>query len=187
MKLRMAGLADTRAILDVYAQYIDTPITFETDLPGKNAFRERIRSVRKIYPWIVAEENGRLAGYAYAHCPWERAAYRWNAELSVYLDRDFRGYGLGTRLYRVMIELLRLQNVRVALACVTVPNAASERMHAALGFTQSAFFARAGWKNGAWHDVAWLSLPLCDDEAEPLPLTPADCLDPGRVRTLLGY
>ncbi len=185
MILRTASDKDCKSILAIYEQYIATPITFETELPSHAVFAERMRAVQAVYPWLVSEEDGIITGYAYAHCPWERAAYQWNAELSVYLDKNHTGKGLGTRLYKAMLGLLKMQNVRTALACVTVPNKASEGLHASLGFAQAAFFASSGYKNGAWHDVAWFSLPLEEGAGAPGQLVPFHKLPSAIVESIL--
>ena len=111
MVLRFAGEHDTSACLAIYAQYIDTSITFETALPSEDEFAGRIRCYGAVYPWLVAEEDGKILAYAYAHRAQERAAYNWNAELSVYVSKAAAGMGLGTRLYRALLELLQKQGV----------------------------------------------------------------------------
>ena len=117
MTLRFATAADTRACLAIYAQYIDTSITFETVLPSEAEFSGRIASYGAVYPWLIAEEDGRVLAYAYAHRAQERAAYGWNAELSVYVSRDAAGRGLGSKLYGALLALLRAQGVRTAARC----------------------------------------------------------------------
>ena len=107
MKLRFADEHDASACLAIYAQYIDTSITFETALPSEAEFAGRIRSYGAVYPWLVAEEDGKILAYAYAHRAQERAAYDWNAELSVYVSKDAAGMGLGAKLYRALLDLLR--------------------------------------------------------------------------------
>ena len=87
MTLRFAAPEDVSALLSIYERYISTPITFEYTLPSLEEFARRVSSVQTFYPYLVAEENGELLGYAYAHRIAERAAYRWGAELSIYLDR----------------------------------------------------------------------------------------------------
>ena len=88
MNLRFADEHDAAACLAIYAQYIDTSITFETALPSEDEFAGRIRSYGAVYPWLVAEEDGEILAYAYAHRAQERAAYDWNAELSVYVSKN---------------------------------------------------------------------------------------------------
>ena len=114
MKLRFASEADVPALLSIYEQYIPTTITFEYTLPSREEFARRVSSISQFYPYLVLEDDGVLLGYAYAHRIAERAAYGWGAELSIYLRPDAAGAGLGTRLYRVLMELLRLQGVRTA-------------------------------------------------------------------------
>ena len=125
MNLRFADEHDAAACLAIYAQYIDTSITFETALPSEDEFAGRIRSYGAVYPWLIAEEEGKILAYAYAHRAQERAAYDWNAELSVYVSKNAAGRGLGTRLYRALLALLKEQGVRTAYGVVTMPNDAS--------------------------------------------------------------
>ena len=122
MIIRFAEETDSRELLRIYGQYMDTPITFEYVLPSEEEFAGRIRSIRREgYPYLVCEEDGRAVGYAYAHRAFERAAYQWDAELSIYLDKGHTAAGLGGRLYRILMELLALQGVRTAYACVVSP------------------------------------------------------------------
>ena len=131
---RFAAPADSAALLKIYGEYLDTPITFECALPSEAEFAGRIAAVGREYPYLVCLEKGRIVGYAYAHRQAERAAYQWNAELSVYLDRSCTSRGLGRRLYGALIDILRLQGIRTVYGCVTVPNEKSEGLHQALGF-----------------------------------------------------
>ncbi len=155
MKIRLATIADSREILKIYAQYIDTPITFEYTLPEENEFAERIRNTTSIYPYLVCEEKGEIVGYAYAHRHKEREAYQWNAELSVYIDQAYTAKGLGKKLYGALIEILKLQGVKTVYGGVTVPNEKSERLHTAMGFSLLGVYRNTGYKCGKWHDVAW--------------------------------
>ena len=111
MNLRFADEHDAAACLAIYAQYIDTSITFETALPSEDEFAGRIRSYGAVYPWLIAEEDGEILAYAYAHGAQERAAYDWNAELSVYVSKNAARRGLGTRLYRALLALLKERGV----------------------------------------------------------------------------
>ena len=116
------------ALLAIYAQYIETGITFEYQLPSREEFARRIRTFGETYPYLVWEEDGQITGYAYAHRQAERAAYQWNAELSVYLDRDHTGRGLGRRLSTALMDLLRLQRIRTAFGIVTLPSRSTAQM-----------------------------------------------------------
>ena len=171
MGLRFAAEADSAALLGIYGQYLDTPVTFEYVLPTEAEFAARIRDIGGTYPYLVWED-GRILGYAYAHRRAERPAYQWNAELSVYLDRDCLGRGLGRRLYGALMELLRLQGVRTAYGCVTLPNGASEGLHAAMGFHLAGTWHSAGFKCGAWRDVGWFEKAIAPYDAPPAPIRP---------------
>ena len=153
MRIRFATTADTDRCLAIYAEYMQTTITFETTLPSHEEFAGRIRSYGAIYPWLVAEENGEILGYAYAHRAQERAAYGWNAELSVYLAKCAAGRGLGTKLYGALLTLLQKQGVRNVYGIVTLPNPASEALHRRFGFRTVGAYHRSGYKNGRWIDV----------------------------------
>lgn len=168
-EFRLAVPADAPALLAVYAQYIETPVTFETKLPEEAAFAARIAEIGSVYPYLMALEDGKAVGYAYAHRFAERAAYQWGAELSVYLDREYTGRGLGRRLYEALMQILRLQGVRTVYGCVTLPNRPSEALHEAMGFRRMGEFRRAGFRLGAWRDVAWFEREIAPyDTPEPL-------------------
>ena len=184
MKLRFAAPEDAGALLSIYGQYIDTAITYEEVLPSPADFAARIREIGAVYPYLVAEEDGRVLGYAYAHRVHERAAYQWDAELSIYLAPEARGRGLGTRLYTALIALLRLMGVRTVSALVTLPNEASEGLHRRMGFAPLCVYKNSGWKAGAWHDTCYFERQLGPYD-EPAPLLPVGALDGARVASIL--
>lgn len=183
--VRFASEADADRLLAIYAQYIDTAVTFEYALPTQAAFAGRIRDITERWPYLVCEQDGAAVGYAYAHLARERKAYGWYVELSIYLDRARTGLGLGKRLYALLLELLRLQGVKTAMGCVTSPNPASEALHAALGFDRTGVSRNAGYKNGAWHDVTWFEKPLSSYDVPPSPVVPVGELDPAAVQALM--
>lgn len=172
MTLRFAAPEDSQALLDIYGQFIQTPVTGEYVLPSPAEFARRIRETLPVYPYLVLEEEGIPVGYAYAHRLGERAAYQWNAELSVYLDRTCTGRGLGRRLYRALMDLLRLQGVKTVYGVVTHPNPASEGLHRSLGFRLLGFHQNTGYKDGAWYDVAWFEKGIAPYDPDPRPVVP---------------
>ncbi len=174
--IRFATLADMDEIARIYAPYVATPITFDEGEVTPADFRQRFDATRRQFPWLVIEqgEGGHLLGYAYAHPQHEREAYQWNAETSIYLDADACGRGLGGILYDALLEILRLQGYTTAYALVTLPNAASEKLHDSRGFSHMGTQRTAGFTCGAWRDVAWLVKPL--NECTPHP-TPPVALD----------
>lgn len=183
--IRFAAKKDVEQILGIYAQYIDTPITFEYDLPGVQDFAHRIEQIGRKYPWLVAEAGGRIIGYAYAHEQAERAAYQWNAELSLYLKKEERGKGLGKKLYGALMDILVLQGIITAYARITIPNARSERLHANMGFRQICIQPRAGFKAGKWHDVAWLTRNIAPCAERPNGILPVNGLNKNRLTDIM--
>lgn len=172
MKIRFAAPDDAAALLRIYAQYIETTITFEYTLPTEQTFSERIASISSVYPYLVCEEGGRAVGYAYAHRQMEREAYQWNAELSIYLDPSVTSKGLGRKLYGVLMEVLKLQNIKTVYGVVTQPNLKSEKLHLSMGFTRAGFFRNTGFKCGAWRDVVWFEKQIAPYEPQPEPIRP---------------
>ena len=186
MRIRLACAEDAEGLRAVYAPYIDTAITFEDVLPSADEWCERVAGIRAGYPYLVAEvrededdASWRIAGYAYAHAQHPRAAYRWNAELSVYLAPAARGRGLGSALYRALLELLSAQGIKSAYGLVTAPNPASDALHRAFGFDVMGIQPDAGYKCGAWHGVTWYVKHLGAHDgtpAEPMPF-PQLCVE----------
>ena len=120
LQLRFAQPEDAAVLLEIYRESIDTSITFEYTLPSEAEFAGRIAEISACYPYLVLFVGGRAVAYAYAHRAQERAAYGWNAELSVYVSRDAAGRGLGTKLYTLLLALLQKQGVRTAYGVVTM-------------------------------------------------------------------
>lgn len=172
---------DAAACLAIYAPFVtESPVSFEYEPPSVSEFAERIAHYSETHAFIVAEDDGTVAGFAYA-CPHrERAAYRWTVETSVYLDADHRGRGVGTSLYEQLLNLLRTQGIRLALGGVTLPNDASIALHRRCGFVQIGVYPSVGWKAGAWHDVAWLACDLRPD-ADRQPGPPPEPGPPARL------
>lgn len=185
MNLRFAAPEDVPALLAVYQNYIPTTVTFEYTLPTPEEFSRRVSSVSALYPYLVLEKGNKVLGYAYAHPIAERAAYGWGAELSVYLRPDAVGKGLGKRLYRALIELLRLQGVHTVYGLVARPNPASEALHAALGFRVMGVQQKAGYKNGRWIDLLWFERAVAPYDPDPAPLIPVSQLPPEQVRAVI--
>lgn len=131
--VRIAARGDAEAMRAVYTPYVETPVTFDTVAPSRAEFTARMADAMVDYPCLVLEQDGRVVGFAYAHAQASRAAYRWNAELSVYLEQGATGGGRGRTLYDALLKLLRAQGVKSAYGLVTVPNEASERLHAGCG------------------------------------------------------
>ena len=120
MHIRDVELSDAKALLIIYAPYVEnTAITFEYDVPSEEEFRERISKVTRQFPWVVAEEDGRIAGYAYASPFKERAAYQWAVETSIYVDRHMKRQGIGLLLHDALEQRLRQQGILNMNACIS--------------------------------------------------------------------
>lgn len=184
--LRQATIDDARALLTIYEEYIDTSITFELTPPSLEEFAARITTISAHYPYLVAEENGSIVGFAYAHEFKQRAAYQWGTELSVYLSSKVHGAGLGKRFYSALIDVLRLQGVRTVYGIVTLPNEKSERLHESLGFLRAGILHDSGYKAGAWHDVGWYEKQIGPYDKDPAPLKKLCEIDQILVDTILN-
>ena len=172
MTVRHATAADAAACAAIYAPYVtDTAISFETEAPDAGEMERRIDSS---IAWLVLEDDGRVVGYAYASPFHARAAYRWACEVSVYLEPGRRRTGGGRALYDVLLAELTGRGYRVAVAGMTLPNAGSAGLHAALGFEPVGTYRRIGFKFGTWHDVAWSQRMLAGGDGVPDEPRPCD-------------
>lgn len=173
MSIRSAITADLPSMLEIYRPFVEnTAVSFEYQLPTLEEFTLRFTQHTAQFPWLVWEERGRVLGYAYAGAPWERTAYRWCAESSVYLAPEAQGKGVGSALYAALEDILRRQGYQILYALVTTDNAASVGFHQAAGFSRRAFFPNCGYKLGAWHGVIWFEkrlLPLEEPHSFPEP------------------
>jgi L-amino acid N-acyltransferase YncA len=168
LSVRPAVAADARACADIYEPYVTgTSTSFEVEPPTPQQFTERILDAQAAHEWLVAERDGFVIGYAYAHRFAERAAYRWSCETSIYLASEAHRRGVGRALYEKLLERLATLGYRRAFAGITLPNEASVALHRACGFQDAGRYERVGWKHGAWHDVAWMQRDLQTTEIDP--------------------
>jgi phosphinothricin acetyltransferase len=172
--IRFADSKDAVGILAIYAPFCEaSTVTFETFAPTADEMADRIARVTESYPWLVAEVNGQILGYVYATRFRERAAYRWTAEVAIYIALNQQRRGLGQALYSTLFSVLRTQGYCQAIAGITLPNSPSVQLHEKLGFQKVGHFPRVGNKCGAWLDVGWWQLslqPLSAEPSEPRPL-----------------
>lgn len=165
---------DAAAIADIYSPSVTSGVaSFEEVAPDAAEMARRVRATLEHTPWLVADVDGAIAGYAYADRHRERPGYRWAVNISVYVADGFTGRGIGRRLYDRLLELLRRQGFVNAFAGITLPNPASVALHESIGMRRIGVYERVGYKLGAWHDVAWYGLRLTDpagDPPEPIPL-----------------
>lgn len=159
--VRDATPADAAACAALYAPYVvATTVSFEEEPPDAAEIARRIAAAQERHAWLVAEQDGRLLGYAYAGSWRARSAYRHTCEVSVYVDREARGGGIGRTVYGALLDRMREVGMRLAVAGATMPNEASERLHRALGFEVVGTFREVGLKQGRWCDVRWFQKSL---------------------------
>jgi phosphinothricin acetyltransferase len=167
-RIRSATTADATACAEIYAHYVtNTCISFEVEPPTSVQFATRIADAQASHEWLVAERGGEVVGYAYAHEFAGRAAYGWSCETSIYLSTNLRRTGVGRALYEVLLDRLAERGYRRAFAGVALPNEASIGFHRAFGFEDAGCYRRVGWKDNAWHDVAWMQRDLQRNEIDP--------------------
>jgi L-amino acid N-acyltransferase YncA len=160
--LRPATAADAQPIARIYNYYVDnTVITFEEDPVPAPDMAARIAEAQGLsLPWLVAEIDDRIVGYAYARKWRPRSAYRYSAETTIYLEHGYEGRRIGMRLYSALLPLLRERGMHVAIGGVALPNDASVALHEKLGFERVATFRQVGFKHDRWVDVAYWQLVL---------------------------
>ena len=159
--IRACTSADAAAICAIYNAYVrETVITFEETPVPTAEMAQRIGDVTAHWPWLVAEEQGAILGYAYA-TPWKaRSAYRFSVETTVYVAPGHMRRGLGAALYRQLIDELRVRGVHAAVGGIALPNAASIALHEKLGFKKIGQFVEIGRKLDRWVDVGYWELIL---------------------------
>jgi phosphinothricin acetyltransferase len=178
--LRHATPADGPACAAIYRPHVlHSAVSFEEEAPDGAEMAARISAYGASHAWLVAEVDGAVAGFAYAGPHRVRTAYRWSADVSIYVDSEHRGTGLGRRLYSSLFSLLRRQGLFVACAGITLPNDASVGLHEHMGFTPIGIYRSVGYKDGAWRAVGWWQLQL----APPPPGRPPDPLGPQSLET----
>lgn len=164
MKIRPATENDAEALLNIYSYYVlNTAITFEYEVPSLEEFKNRIRTISAKYPYLVAEIDGTIAGYAYAGTFKPRAAYGWSVETTVYTDKNAHKKGLGRALYEKLEEYLKKMNITNANACITYTETEDEYLthgspafHEKMGYRLVGKFNKCGYKFNRWYDMIWM-------------------------------
>ena len=197
----MATVADAPALREIYLPYVrTTAVTFELTDPSLEEFSERVRTTLERYPYIVAVDEGEIVGFAYATAfrprisyIRSRAAYLHSIETSIYMRMDYRGKGVGRRLYETLAKLLMLQNVYNMEACIAhcepadeyVP-ATSRLFHERLGFRLVGKFTKCAHKFGRWYDMIWMEKILGDHIANPDPFMPLPQVDQEKINEVFA-
>lgn len=170
--IRPATVADCPAITAITNAEIEHGRAhFATTPDDPVAIAAQFELDSPVYPWFVAESAGRIIGFSRAARWKTREAYDWTCESAVYLSPESQGKGLGKRLYEVLFAELERRGFRCIIAGVTVPNAASERLHESVGMTVAGEFPAVGFKRGRWLAVRYYRITL-GDGSPPTPIRP---------------
>ena len=159
--IRPVVLSDAPEIIGIYNYYVNgTAISFEEQPVSINEMENRIREITAKYPWLVAEEDEGILGFAYANKYRERSAYRYTAEITIYLKNGETGKGLGTQLMSRLIDETRICGFHALISGITLPNERSVAIHEKFGFEKIAHFKEVGFKFNQWLDVGYWELVL---------------------------
>ena len=166
--IRPAAGKDAEELVSIYAPYVlETAVTYEYEVPSVEEFRGRIENTMKNYPYFVAEEDGIILGYAYASSFHPRAAFRWSAEVTVYLRKEAHGRGIGRQLYKKLEKTLKKQNVQTMIALIADPNPESVAFHEKLGYRVAGRLTDCAYKLGRWRGMYYMEKFIGSREEEP--------------------
>ena len=159
--IRLCRLSDAEQICEIYNHHVrNTVVTFEEAPVAVDEMARRIATVTEKWPWFVWEEQGAIAGYAYAGMWKERSAYRFSVESTVYVAEKRVRRGIGAALYRALLPELKVRGAHYVIGGIALPNDASVALHETLGFEKIGHFKEVGFKHGRWVDVAYWTLIL---------------------------
>lgn len=164
ISIRFAKPEDAKELLKIYAYYVtDTAISFETEVPSEEEFKLRIEEVLKSYPFIVACKDDEILGYAYLHSFVGRKAYELSAETTIYLNPDKKKMGIGKKLYSVLEDVAKAQNITNLYSCIGYVDKEDEylnnnsvQFHEHIGFRMVGKFENCGHKFGRWYHMVWM-------------------------------
>lgn len=193
MRIRLATPQDAAAICDIYTPYVlTTAVTFDITPPTVAEMAEKIESILQERPFLVAEEDGQILGFSYASAFRPREAYVHAIETSVYIRQDYKSKGLGRRLYTALEDILRLQHVFTANACISYVDppdeyspTTSRLFHERMGYEWCAHFPNCGRKFDRWYGVIWMQKKLSPIPDVPEAFIPLPQLDEADVQAIL--
>ena len=176
--IRVATLEDAERLVGIYKPYVEqTAITYEYEVPSVEEFRGRIERTLEKYPYLVAEVDGRIVGYAYASTYIGRAACDWSVEVSIYVDMERKNCGVGGRLYKALEQILKemnILNLNAAIAYSEIEDGHltndSIRFHEHFGYKWFGRFHNCGYKFGRWYDLVWMEKMLGEHGENPKPV-----------------
>jgi phosphinothricin acetyltransferase len=175
INIRVASEQDAEELLEIYAPYVkNTAITFEYELPTVEEFKKRINSILIRYPYLVAESDGEIVGYAYANMFHERKAYDWAVETSIYVKKNKKRAGIGNILYNALEECLKKQNILNVNACIAYTPVEdvhlsndSMKFHKKMGYRVVGEFYKCGYKFNHWYNMIWMEKHIGNHSCNP--------------------
>ena len=176
ISVRVASIDDAPSLLEIYGYYVaNTAITFECEVPSLEEFRERMRSTLGVYPYLVAEDDGRIIGYVYANRFRPREAFDWAVKLSIYIQKGYHRKGIGRLLYGKIEDILRRQNIANIYATIVEPlddsdrylTGESTRFHEAMGYRRVAEYHGCGNKFGRWYNLVETEKVIAEKNGPP--------------------
>jgi len=172
VQFRRALASDAHFMEKTYRPFVeDGWASFEYVAPDEAEIRNRLKAAGDIYPWLIAEDSAPVA-YAYASTHRSRQAYETSVDTTIYCAPSSRGKGIGTALYRMLLETLTRQNFVMAFAGIALPNDGSLALHEKLGFERIGTYPNVGYKAGQWRSTEWWAKPLADPATPPNPIYP---------------
>lgn len=176
--VRAAREADLQAVCDLVNHYIlTTTFNFRTEQQTVDEWVQVWRRTREKHPWLVAVNEGRVVGIAYAG-PWKaRNAYDWCAEVTLYVAPDAHRCGIGRTLYGRLLAILDAQGYRTMVGVIGLPNDPSVALHEACGFAHAGTLPGVGFKLGEWHDVGFWHRQSSSAGRPPGPILPVAAVD----------
>ena len=154
--IRNIETKDLQSVCDIYNHYVLTAnASFEVDPVPVEEMQKRVSEYTQVYPWLVYEQEGEVLGFCYASKWRPRPAYRYTAEVTIYLDKDHLGKGIGKMLYQELFARLKEMGIHSMIATIAIPNEKSQQLHEGFGFKQVGQFKDMGNKFGEWIDVGY--------------------------------
>lgn len=179
IKIRPATVEDAETLLKIYEYYVtNTAVTYEWDVPTVEEFRNRIKNVTSKFPYIVAEADGEIVGYAYANTFRSRIAYSWTVETSIYVKKDCRRGGVGKAMLQVLEAQLKNQHVLNVYAVISYIEKEDEylthdsvKFHEVMGYKKVSEWHQCGYKFKRWYNIVIMEKMLGEHTADPEPVT----------------
>lgn len=164
IQIRNATVDDCNDLLKIYSYYVEnTAISFEYDVPSTEEFSSRIQNISKKFPYLVAIIDGKIVGYTYANTFKSRRAYDYSVETTIYIDKEYKGKGIGKVLYTELENQLRQKGFRNMYACIAYTEKDNEYLtngskcfHQKMGFSLVGTFHKTGFKFNQWFDMIWM-------------------------------